>query len=49
MVKFEIKPTSDKRPLSNSIMKAVDPDARVKGLELPELQAIKAFVDSYID
>jgi hypothetical protein len=49
VVKLEGKDITDRRPLANSVMKAIDPQARVKTLEMSELQAIKDFVESYSD
>jgi hypothetical protein len=49
VVKSEGKDLTDIRPLANSVMKAVDPQARVKTLDMAELQAIKDFVDAYSD
>jgi hypothetical protein len=47
VLKTEGKDLTSVRPLSNSVMKSVDPQARVKSLDAMELAEIRAFVDNY--
>jgi len=49
IIKNEGPGMGQKRPISNSAMKAVDKNARMRQLSLPELEAIQAFAEAYQD